>query len=93
MRVEIYSKPGCSLCEEARAVLERVRQRVPFELHEVDIRSDPALHARHRYDIPVVLLEGEVAFRHRVDEGELEERLRRGASAGIPVAPSGDRGE
>ena len=37
MRVEIYSKPDCGLCEEAKRALRAVQQRVPFELVEVNI--------------------------------------------------------
>lgn len=76
MKVEIYSKPGCHLCEVAKAALERVQARIPFELVEVDLTHEPLLRKRHRYDIPVVLLEGEILFRHVVDEAALEERLR-----------------
>jgi glutaredoxin len=93
MKVDIYSKPDCPLCEEARAVLERVRARRPFELREVDIRSDPDLLARYRYDIPVVLVDGQEAFRHRVDEARLEVLLRGRSPAGIPVAQTGSRSE
>jgi glutaredoxin len=79
MKVEIYSKAECSLCDTAKAVLERVRKRVPFELVEVDITADPALFERYRYDIPVVFVDGQKAFKHRLEERVVEARLRRGA--------------
>jgi glutaredoxin len=76
--VVLYGKPGeCSLCEEAREVLERVKARAPFELLEVDIREDPEVFARFKYDIPVVFVEGREAFRHRVDERALLRLLGR----------------
>ncbi len=78
MKVEIYSKADCSLCDDAKAVLEAVRRRVPFELVEVDITLDPAVYERFRYDIPVVFIDGQKAFKHRVTEAALEQRLRRG---------------
>jgi hypothetical protein len=74
--VEIYSKPDCSLCEVALATLEAVRRRVPFELLERDVRLDAVLAERWRYDIPVVCIDGEVAFRGRVPEDAFEARLR-----------------
>lgn len=92
MRVDIYSKPACSLCEEAIATVERVRARIPFFLAIVDIRQSPELFDTWRYEIPVVLINGHPAFKHRVDEAELEVRLRR-AMAGTSVAVSGDRDE
>lgn len=89
MIVRIYSKPNCCLCDQAKAVLERVRERIPFELVEEDIRADPSLFAAFRYDIPVVIIDGHQAFKLRLEEGEVEEYLRRVVD-GTPVAPSGD---
>ena len=86
MKVEIYSKPDCPLCDEAKAVLREVQQRVPFELVEVNIESDPALFERYRYDIPVVFIGGQKAFKHRLNAHLVEERLRR---VGTSVAQSG----
>ena len=71
-----YSRPGCHLCEEARAVLDGLRERVPFVLTDVDIETDPALHARYLERIPVVALDGEELFDYHVDVEELERRLR-----------------
>jgi len=76
--VEIYSKPDCSLCEVALAVLNSVRKRVPFDLVEHDVRKDAVLAERWRYDIPVVCIDGEVAFLGRVPEDAFERRLTRG---------------
>ncbi|HSP77997.1 MAG TPA: glutaredoxin family protein [Myxococcaceae bacterium] len=86
MIVRIYSKPNCCLCEQAKAVLDRVRERIPFELLEEDIRGSPELFQRYRYDIPVVTIDGREAFRLRLDEAEVEAFLRR-AMHGTPIAP------
>ena len=69
--VILYGKAGCHLCEEARAELESVRSRRPFELREVDVALDPVLHARYGERIPVVSVAGEEAFEYHVDAGEL----------------------
>ncbi len=84
--VEIYSKPDCSLCSTALATLESVRSRVPFDLVERDVRQDATLAARWRYDIPVVCIDGVVAFRGRVSEDEFERRLSEGAAAALGVS-------
>jgi glutaredoxin len=73
----LYSRPGCHLCDDARAALERVRARTPFYLHEVDITTDDALHRRYLERIPVVSLNGEELFEFFVDEAALEDRLYR----------------
>ncbi|WPB81450.1 glutaredoxin family protein [Archangium violaceum] len=89
MIVRLYSKPNCCLCDQAKEVLERVRERIPFDLVEEDIRADPAIFAAYRYDIPVVIIDGRDTFKLRLDETEVEACLRR-ATNGTPVAhPSG----
>jgi hypothetical protein len=76
-RVVLFGRPGCHLCDDARAVLERLRDRTGlFELEEVDIERDDALHARYLERIPVVALDGEELFEYFVDERELVARLR-----------------
>jgi glutaredoxin len=74
--IVIYSKPGCSLCVEAREELDRVRREIPFELDEVDISPDPALMAQYGDYIPVVALDGSVVFEYFVDAKRLRELLR-----------------
>jgi Glutaredoxin-like domain (DUF836) len=73
--VVLYGKGDCHLCDEARAVLERVRAETPFELVERDIAADDALHRRYLERIPVVEIDGEEAFEFFVDEAELRRRL------------------
>jgi hypothetical protein len=85
MKVDIYSKPNCSLCDEAIAVVERVRARTPFELRIISILEDHEAMMAWRYDIPVVRIDGEVAFKHRVDEALFEARIR-GGQGGTRVA-------
>ena len=75
MRVTLYGRPGCHLCEEAREALLRVQRRVPFTLEEVDIETDDELHKRYLERIPVVTLEGEHLFDFEVDERELQRRI------------------
>ncbi len=73
----LYSRPGCHLCDDARAALERVRARATFSLHEVDITTDDDLHRRYLERIPVVALGDEELFEFFVDEAALEDRLYR----------------
>jgi glutaredoxin len=75
-RVRLYSARGCHLCESARAVLQRVREEVPFELEEQDITGDPELERRYREHIPVVLVDDEQVFTHFVHADALKRRLR-----------------
>jgi glutaredoxin len=69
----MYSRPGCHLCDEARAVLDRVGE--PFT--EIDITTDDALHAAYLERIPVVVLDGVELFDYYVDESALRGHLSR----------------
>jgi len=75
IEVVLYTKADCSLCDEMKAVVARVRAEVPFALAVVDIESDPALGAAYGLDIPVLVIDGRKAFKHRVDARALKRRL------------------
>jgi len=70
-RITLFSRPGCHLCDDARAVLDRVG--IPYE--ERNIEDDDALHRRYLERIPVVAIDGEDAFDVFVDEAALRARL------------------
>ncbi|HEX6745452.1 MAG TPA: glutaredoxin family protein [Solirubrobacteraceae bacterium] len=71
MSLVLYGRPGCHLCDEARAVLERIGH--PFD--EVDIEADDRLLARYFERIPVIALDGAELYDFFVDEVELRARL------------------
>ena len=73
--VTLYGKPGCHLCDEARARLRQIRASVPFVLREVDIEADDALFKRYLERIPVIAVDGEELFDYFVDEEALRRKL------------------
>jgi glutaredoxin len=73
--VVLYGREGCCLCDDARGILERVRQRHAFSLEERDIDADEELLRAYLERIPVVTINGVEAFELFVDESELERRL------------------
>jgi glutaredoxin len=74
--VEIYSKPDCHLCEEAKAVLAEMQQRHGFQLREVNIANDPALLAEYGTRIPLIFVDGHLVGKYFVDEAAMVKRLR-----------------
>ena len=74
--VTLYGRPGCHLCDDARVVLERIRETEPFELEEVDIEADDDLLRRYLERIPVIALDGRELFDYFVDERALRAALR-----------------
>jgi glutaredoxin len=73
--VVLYTRAGCGLCEAAKEVILAVRRDVDFIFREVDIDSDAELFEEHRYDIPVIEIDGRRAFKHRVDPQALKKKL------------------
>ena len=73
--VTLYGRPGCHLCDDARAVLERVRAERPFALREIDIEADERLLRAYLERIPVVALDGQELYDFFVDEVDLRRRL------------------
>lgn len=57
MRVILYSKPGCLLCDELKADLVEYQQELSFALDERDIELDSADWEKYRYLIPVLDIE------------------------------------
>jgi glutaredoxin len=74
-RVTLYSRPGCHLCDDARAVIERVCAELETSYDEVDITTRPELMSAYGEQIPVTLVDGAQHDFWRVDEGRLRRAL------------------
>jgi len=75
--VSIYTKDECSLCDKAKSVIAAVSHDVHFIVEEIDITSDPAVYEKFREQIPVIYINGKIAFKYFVDEKKLREKLDR----------------
>lgn len=74
--LEIYSKENCQLCDELKEVVKKVNRDIEFEIKEIDINKDPEIFEKYKYDIPVVHINGLIAFKHRITENELRKKLK-----------------
>ncbi|GAB4428139.1 MAG: hypothetical protein Kow002_17020 [Anaerolineales bacterium] len=54
LNVTLYTRKDCHLCEQTKADLEALQEKIPHRLVEVDIDSDPALQKAYLTEIPVV---------------------------------------
>ena len=70
MRVVLYTRPGCHLCDVAREVIAAERSRWTFEFEEIDISLDDSLEKELGIRIPVVAVDGEERFEVEVDPQE-----------------------
>lgn len=72
-RVTLISKPGCHLCDDARAVIATVTAELGESFEERNLLDDPVLTQRYAEMIPVTLVDGAQHDYWRVSA----ERLRR----------------
>ena len=77
VKVTIYSRPECHLCDEAMAAIKAADCAALYELEMVDVDSDQSLKERYGYDIPVVTLNGIMCFKHRLDSKEFKRKVTR----------------
>jgi glutaredoxin len=75
-RVRLLSKPGCHLCDDARAVIEAVCAELGEQYDDVDISSDQDLAVRYAEQIPVTFVDGRQHDFWRVDAERLRRALR-----------------
>ena len=75
--VTIYSKPGCHLCDVAKANILASGCHAEIIIEEVNIETDAALKEKYQYDIPIILINGIKVFKHRVEPAEFKRKFRR----------------
>ena len=86
--IELFTKEGCTLCDDAKAVLDALRADAPHSLVAGDItdKDKTELWDKYKYDIPVLAIDGVYWTKHRVTEGDARARLWISGSA--PASPT-----
>ena len=78
--VTLYSRPGCHLCEEAKAAIAPHLCEFGAVLREVNIDEDAVLKGRYGWDIPVIFIGTHKAAKHRVDVPQFRRQLEEALS-------------
>jgi uncharacterized membrane protein/glutaredoxin len=86
MRITLYTRPDCHLCDETRRALASLQSEFPHELREVNIESDEELLRRYAEQIPVVQV-GAYTLRAPIDPQDLRVTLG-AAQVGAKPAPA-----
>ncbi len=81
-RITLLSRPGCHLCDDARAVIERVAGDLDVGWEERDITASPDDVREYWDKIPVALVDGVQVDFWRVSETRLRAALGRAAGRG-----------
>jgi Glutaredoxin-like domain (DUF836) len=68
LQITMVTREGCHLCEDAWEILTRHQQLYGFFLDQLDVDSAPTLVWDHGQCIPVVVVNGKVRFRGKVNE-------------------------
>ena len=75
VRITLYSRPGCHLCEAMRDVAVAVARERGATFEEVDVDEDPVVAAQYDLEVPVLCVNGTKAFSIRVTPALLQERV------------------
>jgi len=74
--VTLYTRPGCHLCDEAKAAMTPLLREAGATLREVNIDEDAVLRERYGWDVPVIFLGARKVAKHRVDLEQFRRQLR-----------------
>jgi glutaredoxin len=77
--IVLYTRQGCHLCEDARAVLDSAALSYPLVVKSVDVDTDPDLVSSYGLEVPVVMINGKVRFRGRINGVLLDRLLQQGS--------------
>ncbi len=59
-----------------KIVIDSLRNEFAFEFEEVNIESDKLLYEKYGEKIPVLMINGKMFAKYRVDENKLRMRLK-----------------
>ncbi|OLL24395.1 Glutaredoxin-like protein C5orf63 [Neolecta irregularis DAH-3] len=76
-RLALFSHPSCSLCHSAKTSILNVRNRIPFEFEEINIKlpKNKKFHDMYAFDVPVLHINDEEKLMHKITEQDLEKQL------------------
>ena len=75
LSIKFYTKPKCSLCDEARILLNKLEKEYSLDVEEVNILNDPTLYERYKYEIPVLSFPDLSQLQGRIEPKRLREKL------------------
>lgn len=78
--VTLYSRPGCHLCEEARAAIAPLLREFGAVLREINVDEDAVLRERYGWDVPVIFIGTHKSAKHRVDLAQFRRQLQEASS-------------
>ena len=74
--ITLYTRPGCHLCDEAKAAIAPILREFGAVLRQVNVDEDPVLKERYGWDVPVIFIGQQKAAKHRVDLEQFRRQLQ-----------------
>lgn len=74
--VTLYMRPGCRLCDEAKAAIAPILREFGAMLREVNVDEDSVLKERYGWDVPVIFIGQHKAAKHRVNLEQFRRQLQ-----------------
>lgn len=84
--IQMMSRGDCCLCDDAGAVITAAAEQGWCTWEPVNVEQDKGLLLRYGMDVPVLLFEGKILFKHRVTAEQLESALLEIAGKGREAA-------
>jgi glutaredoxin len=82
MKIAIYSKPDCHLCDDAKTILKKLN----LDFEEINIENDAEAYEKYKWEIPVIFVDDVKLFKGIVDEVKLRKALKaRADEASAPL--------
>jgi glutaredoxin len=76
IRVQIYSRPGCHLCDDMKALVGHVAESSALRVEDIDISGNPELERAYGLEVPVLVIDGKKVAKYRTTEDALRRILR-----------------
>jgi len=71
----LYGRRNCHLCDVAKEAVQRLQQRLDFDVEQRDVDDHPDWVRRFGDEVPVGMIGDRKIFKFRVDPATLERAL------------------
>lgn len=75
IKVLLYKKPGCHLCDDAETILERLKKEKKFFLERIMLEENTDMFEKYGNKVPIVFINDRMALEYKLDEGVFLKKL------------------
>ena len=75
--LKFYTKESCHLCDVAFEIVTKVSKKIRFNLEIIDITQSDYLMMKYGIEIPVIEIDGNLEFKHKMSEKDLLRSLKK----------------